>query len=137
MQHIERIGVSLEKSLLSKFDKLIAAKGYASRSEAIRDLIREQLSTEQLGNPKARAVAAVCLVYDHHATRLMEKLTTLQHSRLLQTICSMHIHLGRHDCMEVIVLRGCVAEIKRTAENIISQKGVKLGRTNFVTVEPA
>ncbi len=137
MKELERIGVSLEKDLLARFDGLIRERGYSSRSEAIRDLIREQLSVEQLGDPEAQAVAAVCLVYDHHATRLMEKLTTLQHSRLLQTICSMHIHLGRHDCMEIIVLRGSVAEIKRTAENIISQKGVKLGRTNFVTMEPA
>ena len=50
---IERIGVSLDKKLLSMFDKLIAGQGYKSRSEAIRDLVRRQLSEERLENPKA------------------------------------------------------------------------------------
>jgi CopG family nickel-responsive transcriptional regulator len=135
MSQVERIGVSLEKELLTKFDKLIVKQGYQSRSEAIRDLVRRQLSDEQVGDPKAKAVAAVILVYDHHSTKLMEKLTGLQHSHLLQTISAMHIHLDEHECLEVVVLRGRVGEIKKTAENIISLKGVKLGRINFVAAE--
>jgi len=132
MEQIERIGVSLEKGLLADFDKLIAKKGYQNRSEAVRDLIRQQLSGERLGNPKTKAVAAVCMVYDHHSTKLMQKLTSLQHSHLLQTICTMHIHLDKHDCMEIIVLKGPVGEINQTAENILSQKGIKLGRVNLI-----
>lgn len=135
MSQVERIGVSVDKKLLSMFDKLIAKQGYQSRSEAIRDLVRRQLSDERLSNTKAKAVAAVLLVYDHHSTKLMEKITSLQHSHILQTISSIHIHLDEHDCLEVIVLRGRVGEIKRTAENIVSLKGVKLGRINFVATE--
>ena len=137
MSQVERIGVSLDKKLLSMFDGLIAKQGYQSRSEAIRDLVRQQLSSERLSNPKIKAVAAVLLVYDHHATKLMERITSLQHSHILQTISSIHIHLDEHDCLEVIVLRGCVGEIQRTAENIISLKGVKLGRINLVATEIA
>ncbi len=132
MAQVERIGVSLEKDLLAKFDRLIGQQGYQSRSEVIRDLVRQQLSSEQLDNPSANAVAAVCLVYDHHASNLMRKLTALQHSHLLQTISSLHIHLGHHDCMEIIVLRGRIGQIKKVADNIISQKGVKLGKINLV-----
>jgi CopG family nickel-responsive transcriptional regulator len=132
MERVERIGVSLDKQLLEKFDKLITKQGYQSRSEAIRDLVRQQLSSEQLENPSANAVAAVCLVYDHHATNLMKKLTALQHSHLLQVISSLHIHLSEHDCMEIVVLKGRVGQIKKVADNIISQKGIKLGRINFV-----
>ena len=135
MDRIERIGVSLDKKLLSMFDGLIAKQGYQSRSEAIRDLVRRQLSEERLGDPKAKGVAAVFLVYDHHSTKLMQKLTDLQHSHLLQTISSMHIHLDEHDCLEVIVLRGCVGEINKMAENILSIKGVKLGRSSLVATE--
>ena len=137
MRRVERIGVSLDSKLLSTFDKLIAKQGYQNRSEAIRDLIRKQLSSERLSNPKAEAVAAVSLVYDHHSTKLMHKLTELQHSHLLQTICSMHIHLGAHDCMEVIVLRGQAGEINKMADSILSMKGVKLGRSNLVATELA
>jgi CopG family nickel-responsive transcriptional regulator len=137
MNRIERVGVSLDKKLLSEFDKLIARQGYGSRSEAIRDLIRQQISGERLENPMAEAVAAVVLVYDHHSTKLMDKLTGLQHSRLLQTISSLHVHLDEHDCLEIIVLRGRVGEINKMAESIISLKGVKLGRINLVAAEPA
>lgn len=137
MSQIERIGVSLEKDLLAAFDGLIAKRGYPSRSEAIRDLVRQQISEEQVANPKAMAVAAVFLVYNHHSTKLMGMLTGLQHSHLLQTISSMHIHLDQHDCLEVIVLRGQVGEINKTAENLISLKGVKLGRINLLATETA
>ena len=132
MEQVERIGVSLDKKLLYDFDKLIAGQGYQSRSEAIRDLIRKQLSSERLSNPKTKAFAAVCLVYNHHSTKLMQKLTSLQHSHLLETISSMHIHLDAHNCMEIIVLRGRVGEIKKMADSLLSQKGVELGKVNLV-----
>jgi len=136
MKQVERIGVSLDKKLLSMFDKLIAKQGYQSRSEAIRDFIRQQLSGERLQHPKAKAVGAVFLVYDHDSTKLMQKLTDLQHSHILQTISSMHIHLDEHDCLEVIVLRGQVGEINKMADSLLSMKGVKLGRTNLLATEP-
>ncbi len=136
MAQLERIGVSLDKELLSMFDKLIAEQGYQSRSEAIRDLVRRQLSEERLRHPKTRAVAAVFLVYDHHSTKLTESLINLQHTHTiglsLQVISSLHIHLDEHDCLEVIVLRGRVGEINNIAESILSMKGVKLGRVNIV-----
>jgi CopG family nickel-responsive transcriptional regulator len=135
MSQIERVGVSLEKDLLKAFDKLITEQGYQSRSEAIRNLIRQQLSSERLRNEKTDAVAAVVLVYDHHATAIMERLTELQHSHLLQTISSLHVHLGHHDCLEVIVLRGKVGEINRMGEKLVSIKGVKLGRVNLLATQ--
>jgi len=135
MSRIERIGVSLEKELLSKFDELIAEQGYASRSEAIRDLLRRQISARRLADPKAAAVAAVILVYDHHATKVPQKLIDLQHSHLLQAISSLHVHLDRRDCLEVVVLRGPVGEINKLAENLLSMKGVKLGRINLVATQ--
>jgi CopG family nickel-responsive transcriptional regulator len=135
MEQVERIGVSLEKKLLLSFDKLIAKQGYPSRSEAIRDLIRQHLSSERLSETAAQAVAAVFVIYDHHSTKLMQELVGIQHSHLLQTICSMHVHLDAHDCMEVIVLKGQVGEINKTGENILSLKGVKLGKVNLITTE--
>jgi CopG family transcriptional regulator, nickel-responsive regulator len=136
MSHVERIGVSLDKELLASFDALIAQRGYPSRSEALRDLVRQEISDERLHDSKTRAVAAVFLVYDHHSTKLMSMLADLQHSHVLQTISSMHIHLNEHDCLETIVLRGPVGEISKTADHMISMKGVKLGRVNLLAAEP-
>jgi CopG family nickel-responsive transcriptional regulator len=135
MSQVERVGVSLEKELLTAFDELISEQGYQSRSEALRDLIRQQLSSRRLQNEKAQAIAAVVLVYDHHSTALMERLTDLQHSHLLQTISSLHVHLGHHDCLEVVVLKGKVGQINRMGEKLISIKGVKLGKINLLSTE--
>jgi CopG family nickel-responsive transcriptional regulator len=136
MTQLERIGVSLDKGLLSMFDDLIGKRGYQSRSEALRDLVRRELSEERLSDPKAKGVAAVFLVYDHHSTKLTDKLIGLQHSHSLvsslQVISSLHVHLDEHDCMEVIVIRGQVGEINKVAQSILSMKGVKLGRLNIV-----
>ena len=132
MKELERVGISLDKELLADFDELIARQGYQSRSEAIRDLVRQQLSQEKLSDPEVEAVAAVFLVYDHHAAKLTDKLISLQHSHLLHAISSLHVHLDEHDCLEIIVLRGKVGEINKVGENILSMKGVKLGRVNLV-----
>lgn len=135
MSTIERVGVSLEKDLLSQFDTLIDAQGYVNRSEAIRDLIRESLSKKQLANPSASAVAGVFLVYDHHSTKLTDKLLKLQHSHLLQVIASTHIHLDHHNCLEVIILKGKVKDIEKLANNIAALKGVKLSRMNLMSTD--
>ena len=145
MVQLERIGVSLDKNLLSMFDQLISKQGYQSRSEAIRNLIRQQLSQRRLSDPKAEAVAAVFMVYDHHATKLSDRLIDLQHcaaaeagvSHILQVISSLHVQLDQHNCLEVVVLRGRVSQINKVAENILSLKGVKLGRINVLATESA
>ena len=133
MKQVQRIGVSLETELLSEFDELIAEQGYHNRSEAIRDLIRNRLTAEQLAHPDTYAVAAVFVVYDHHLSQLAQKLICLQHSHLLQTISSMHLHLDHHNCLEVILLRGKVGDITKLGDNIVSLKGIKLGRVNLIT----
>jgi CopG family nickel-responsive transcriptional regulator len=135
MSDIERIGVSLEKELLAVFDKLIAQDGYTNRSEAIRDMIRERLSRKQLSNPTAHAVAGVFLIYDHHETKLPQKLVDIQHSHLLEVIASTHVHLDHHNCLEVIILKGQVKEIEKLGNSIISLKGVELSRMNMMAVE--
>lgn len=135
MSKIERVGVSLEQGLLGQFDKLIEKQGYTNRSEAVRDLIRDSLSREKLANPAATAVAGVFLVYDHHSTKLADKLLKLQHSHLLQVIAATHVHLDHHNCLEVIILKGKVKDIEELANRMTSLKGVKLGRLNVMSVE--
>lgn len=133
MSQLERVGVSLDKTLLEQFDLLIAAQGYGNRSEAVRDLIRQRLSQEQLEDPNAEAVAGIFLVYDHHCTELSDKLIELQHNHLLGVIASTHIHLDHHNCLEVIFTKGKVRDIQTLADSMACLKGVKLSRTNMMT----
>ena len=135
MEKVQRIGISLENGLLEKFDKLIDDQGYQNRSEAVRDLIRGRLAEQQLSDPKTEAVAGVFVVYDHHHPQVTQKLTKLQHSELLKTISSMHVHLDHHNCLEVILLRGKIKEIQKLGDNIVSLKGVKLGKVNLIAAD--
>jgi len=134
-QKTQRIGISLEDDLLTQFDDLIARGGYTNRSEAIRDLIREKLTAEKLADPETTAIAAIFVVYDHHQAKLAQKLIQLQHSHLLHAISSIHIHITRHNCLEVILLRGKINEIQKLGDNIISLKGVKLGKVNLIAAD--
>lgn len=134
-QKTQRIGISLEDDLLSQFDDLISKGGYTNRSEAIRDLIREKLTAERLADPETTAIAAIFVVYDHHQAKLAQKLIQLQHSHLLQAISSIHIHITHHNCLEVILLRGKIKDIQKLGDNIVSLKGVKLGKVNLIAAD--
>lgn len=131
---IERIGVSIESNLLNQFDGLIEQKGYANRSEAMRDLIRIALSEKALENPKALAVAGLFLVYDHHTTGLSGKLNEMQHSHFYQVIASTHIHLDHHNCLEVIILKGKAGEIQKLADAMAAMRGVKISKVNRIGI---
>jgi len=130
MSDVIRFGVSTDERLLERFDALIAEKGYVNRSEAVRDLIRNALVEDQWASDDdtVEAVGTVTLVYDHHSTDLSDKLTEHQHSHHREIVSTLHIHLDAHHCLEVVVLRGQVREIKRIAEGLIGTKGVKHGK---------
>jgi len=121
----------MEGDLLKQFDRLIARKGYSSRSEAFRDMAREALSEELLADEAAEAVAAISLVYDHDVPNLSSKLTEHQHHALDLIKSTLHIHLDEHRCLEVLVVRGPFGRVRELADNLISIKGVKYGK--FVT----
>ena len=91
------------------------------------------MSEELLKSPASQATAGVFLIYDHHATKLSQKLVDLQHNHLLHVIASTHVHLDHHNCLEVIILKGKVKEIEKLANNITCLKGVKLSRMNIMT----
>jgi CopG family nickel-responsive transcriptional regulator len=127
---IERIGVSLEKDLLERFDRLIEQKGYATRSEAVRDLIRDALVQRQWSEAQGREeqVAVVTLVYDHDSSSLAQKLAHIQHENHKAVVSALHVHMDEHNCLEVLVLRGRAREVLRMGDGLISTKGVKHGK---------
>ncbi len=128
-----RFGVSLDLDLLSRFDELCAKKSYQTRSEAIRDLIRNTLVQQHWEDEAGESVGVLSLVYDHHQSDLSGKLTQIQHDSLDLVITSLHVHLDHHNCLEVLVLRGPGREIRDTAQKLIAVKGVKHGSLNLST----
>ena len=113
--------------LAEAFDRLIGRKGYTNRSEAIRDIIRRCLVEEQWAAQGVEVVGTVTLVYDHHTRDLGEVLTDFQHHHHDCVMCSQHVHLDEHNCLEVIVLKGESGEVRKMADVLIGTRGVKHG----------
>lgn len=133
---MERFTISIEESLAAEFDKLSEARGYTSRSEAIRDLIRrdlEALHAHQEG--PGQCVANLSYVYNHHARDLGERLMQQQHDHHDLCVSTMHAHLNHEDCLETVILRGSVRAVRSFAEAVMAERGVKHGHLNMISLK--
>ena len=135
MGELSRIGVAIDSDLLGKFDRLIGERGYTNRSEAFRDLIRDELVRKHSERPDAPVVGTVTLVYDHHQRMLGDRLTDLQHDSYHNILSTLHVHLDHDNCLEVIVVKGKSKDVQRIADALISTKGVKHGRLTVTSSE--
>lgn len=118
----------MPRRLAETFDRAIERKGYTNRSEAIRDIIRSYLVEEEWQEQEAEVVGTVSLVYNHHTRELGDVLTDLQHEHHDCVLCSQHVHLDEHNCLEVVVLKGSVPQVRRIADALIGARGVKHGQ---------
>jgi CopG family nickel-responsive transcriptional regulator len=130
---VTRFGISIENPLLKRFDDLIERKGYSNRSEAIRDLIRDSLVTEEWESSASETVGTVTIVYSHETRELTDTLTELQHQFHGSIVSAMHVHLDKHNCLETIVVKGKAKDIKAIADRLIGTKGVKHGKLTATT----
>ncbi len=134
MSDIIRFGVSIDQDLLENYDRLIAERGYATRSEALRDLIREALIQQKIEmETGTKVLGSLTLVYDHHARNLSQEMAEIQHNFHDLVLSVMHLHVSHEDCMEVIALRGVVADVVELANGLLSLKGIKNGKL-FLTL---
>lgn len=133
---MDRFTISLDEDLARDFDRLIAARGYSNRSEAVRDILRGQLERYRQETEQApHCVANLSYVYNHHERELAERLTRLQHDHHDLCIATMHAHLDHENCIESVLLRGPTAELRRFADAIAAERGVRHGSLNLVTVD--
>jgi CopG family nickel-responsive transcriptional regulator len=130
MSILVRFGVSLEKGLLDKFDALIAERGFASRSEAFRDLIRSTL-IEKEWTEGEEVAGAITLVYDHRRKDLMGRMTDIQHDYHHLIVSTQHIHLDHDHCLEILAVRGQARDVGRLADSLRTVKGVKHGTVSM------
>jgi CopG family nickel-responsive transcriptional regulator len=131
MSKLVRFGVSFDQESLDKFDRLVEEKNYTCRSEAFRDLMRQELVQKQWH--EGREVAgAITLIYNHHKRELVNKLMDIQHDLGALINSSQHVHLDHSNCLEIIAFKGSAKEAQTLADNLKSVKGVK-HRTLSVT----
>ena len=126
MSKIFRFGVSLDKDLLDKFDRLIGERNYANRSEAFRDLIRQELVKRQW-RQGGQIAGAITLIYNHHRREIVNNLTDIQHDWQKIIISTQHIHLDHNNCLEIIAVKGTPGQAQKLADTLRSAKGVKHG----------
>ncbi|MBN2102812.1 nickel-responsive transcriptional regulator NikR [bacterium] len=128
MSTLTRFGISMDSKLLQRFDAYITEHGYANRSEAVRDLVRERLVQKSWDKGDEEMVGTITLVFDHHQRDLTEKLTSQQHDHHETVLSAMHVHLDHYNCLEVLAVRGKASDIQHIADHLISVKGVKHGK---------
>lgn len=134
---MDRFTISLPDELARDFDRWIAARGYANRSEAVRDLLRAELERTRLAEGEAaHCVGSLSYVFNHHERELAERLTALQHAHHDLTVSTMHAHLDHDHCLETVIVRGPTAQVRRFADAVCAERGVRHGKLNLIGVEP-
>jgi CopG family nickel-responsive transcriptional regulator len=127
MSEIVRFSVSLEDDLLEQFDRYCAEEQFATRSEAVRQLIRDRLTTRAWQSESQDAAGTLTLVYDHHRPQLSDRLTQLQHQNTDLVVSTLHAHLSHDLCLEVIILRGPAGRLRTIASQLRGMKGIYKG----------
>lgn len=132
MSTLIRTGISLDRELLLRFDRIIRKKGYKNRSEAIRDLVRDYAVGEDVEEDRT-VVGALTLVYDHHRPKLSEQLLEVQHHAHAMVLAATHVHLDHHNCLEVVLMKGRSSQVRHIADQILTLRGVKHGKLVLTT----
>ena len=133
---MERVTISLDEDLLGQFDAYLERKGYANRSEAIRDLLRERLEADRLStDAEAHVVGCLSYVFNHHQRDLSRRLTQAQHDHHDLVLSTLHVHLDHENCLEVAILDGHAADVRKFAEATIAETGVRHGDLHVVPTD--
>jgi CopG family nickel-responsive transcriptional regulator len=134
---MQRLTITIDDDLVAEVDDFNAQHGYANRSEAFRDLLRnglEQASTKTGDN--RHCIATLSYVYDHAARELPKRLTKDFHEHHDLAQATLHVHIDHDSCLEVTVLRGRGADVKAFADHVIAERGVRHGHVVMMPVEP-
>lgn len=127
-ERVTRFTVSLPDALLAELDRRVIRRGYASRSEFVRDLIRERMVEDKWKTGKEKVVGVLTISYDHHQRGLLQKIVDLHHSQYINILCTTHVHLDRHNCLETIIIKGRPGEIERIAVKSAGLRGVRFAK---------
>lgn len=133
---MERITVTINDALLEKFDELIELKGYANRSEGVRDAVRQMLADQQIAaDEDSKCVGCVVYMYSHKERALSSRLIEAQHHYHDIPTATLHLHIDADNCVEATVLNGAVRDVRKLADHITSQTGVKHGRLHLIPID--
>ncbi|MEE7493849.1 nickel-responsive transcriptional regulator NikR [Methylobacterium oryzae] len=129
---MQRITITIGDALLTAVDDLCERRGYGSRSEAVRDIVRDALAPTRAAETGSEpCYGALSYVYSHGTRDLARRLTGEGHEHGV-SIASLHVHLTHDACLEVAVLRGPVARMQSYADAVVTQRGVRYGHLHLI-----
>jgi CopG family transcriptional regulator, nickel-responsive regulator len=99
---MRRITISIDDELLATLEKLGERRGYKTRSEALRDMVREAIGRERSEHDEnSPCLATLTYVYEHEKRDFARRLTHAQHDHHDLSLPILHIHLDQQNCFEV------------------------------------
>jgi len=132
---MQRFTITIDDALMASVDALMARRGYANRSEAVRDMLREAAMRESAMAGETPCVAVLGYVYDHETRALAQRLSRAAHDNHDLTVASLHVHLDHETCLEVSVLRGPSGAVRGLANGMTAQRGVRHANLHVIPVE--
>ena len=129
---MQRITITIDDDLLETLDALSEKRGYQSRSEALRDIVRRTLAEEASTQADQTGYAVLSYVYEHNTRELASRLVTTQHAHHNLNVSTLHVHINHDDCLEVSVLKGNLQEIQHYSDEMIAQRGVHHGHLQCI-----
>lgn len=121
MSELVRFGVAMDRGLLEAFDRRILARGYENRSEALRDLVRADL-TRAGWDAGTVSVATMSVVASPAARDLVMRL--VDDDPAVEANGTLALRIGRDRHLLVIVVKGRGADLTALAGRIGSARGV-------------
>jgi len=132
---MQRVTISVDDILADEFDTVSRARGYQSRSEAVRDLVRAAVNEHRLGQGGGHCVANLSYIYNHHTRVLATRLMDMQHGHHDLVLATTHVHLDHEHCLETVMLKGAVEQVRAFADEIQAERGVRYAQLNIVPVD--
>ena len=130
---LSRFSLSMPTVLARQLDTMTRAKGYANRSQAVAELVRNRLVEYHAEAGDQIIAGTITLVYDHHQRNIQGLLTDIQHDHAAVIIATLHVYLDHHNCMEVLAVRGRARDVRQVADALITARGVRHGKLAVTT----
>lgn len=134
---MQRVTVSLDPRIAPLFDAMLKEQGYQTRSEAVRDLVREAVEAHHRNSTTdGDCVANLSYVYSHGTRLLAQRLLDIKHHHHDLVVSSTQVVLDHVSSFETVILKGPTAAVRALADLIRAERGVRCGAINVVAVEP-
>lgn len=131
---MQRLTISVDDALAASFDELVTARGYTSRSEAMRDLVRRAVDEQRVETAgDAPCIASLSYVFDHHLRDMPQRLTAIEHDHHELVVSTTHVHLDHNTCLESTILRGPIDDVRALANKVQAERGVRFGALNLIS----